>query len=118
MHGAQARKADGAVKRRKHAVEVVYNIIPCIKHMAGIKAYAQAFRLFYPVDDRAQLLKSAAHLAPFSCHGFKQHCGFARFRQNGIERFCDPYDPRLHPLLYMAAWMEIIKIARQFGKPS
>ena len=62
MNRQQTIQADHLVKRRQYPIQVVYQIIAPVPHMAGIQADAQLVLLLHPVDDLPQLFKAAAHL--------------------------------------------------------
>ena len=48
----QAVKPNHAVKLCQHTVEVVYNVIPGIEHVAGIEAHAYVVDKFDALDNR------------------------------------------------------------------
>ena len=69
----QAVKPNHAVKLCQHTVEVVYNVIPGIEHVAGIEAHAHMVGKFNALDDRRKLLERATHFSTLARHGFEQH---------------------------------------------
>ena len=57
----QAVKPNHAVKLCQHTVEVVYNVIPGIDHVAGIEAHAELFLHRRAVDDcRSRISRSSS----------------------------------------------------------
>ena len=118
MHRAEAVQPDRPVKPLEHAVQIVPDVIPCGKHMAGIETHAEPIGAAGPVDQFRNLLKRTADLAALAGHGFDQqhrvrpHAGKHLFQQLGREAHAG-----LHPLPGMAAGMEIVQAARQQVQP-
>ena len=60
----QAVKPNHVVKLCQHTVEVVYNVIPGIEHVAGIEAHAHVVGERYAVQNFTEFLKMRAISVP------------------------------------------------------
>ena len=67
----QTVKPNHAVKLRQHTVEVVYNVIPGIEHVAGIEAHAHEVGERYAVQNFTEFLKMRADFRALACHGLE-----------------------------------------------
>ena len=67
----QAVKPNHAVKLCQYTVEVVYNVIPGIEHVAGIEAHAHEVGERYAVQNFTEFLKMRADFRALACHGLE-----------------------------------------------
>ena len=105
------------VKFRKHAVQVVHDIIAPVIHMAGVQADAQPGAV-HCVQDGPELFEPAAYLAALSGHGLQQNLHGVVRLQSLPQRCRDLGNSGLCPLAHMAAGMEIIEVPRQRRHPA
>ena len=115
MQCLQPVKADHAVKFRQHAVQIVSDVIACIRYMTGVETHAEKLSAAAGVKNRAQFFKPAADLASLAGHRFEQN-GRVLLRADDCVQTCgDQVDSRFDALPDVAAGMEIVEIAgRQF----
>ena len=113
MHRLQLCKADDPVKLRQHAVDVPGDIVARVGDVAGVQTDAHLFPQLRAVDDLPQLLEAAAHLRALAGHGLQQHRGAVFRPEDGVEGLRDLADARLHPLLRVAAGVEVVVVPRQ-----
>ena len=67
----QAVKPNHAVKLCQHTVEVVYNVIPGIEHVASIEAHAHEVGERYAVQNFTEFLKMRADFRALARHGLE-----------------------------------------------
>ena len=117
MHGLQPVQAHHPVKLREHPIQVVFDVIASVPDVAGVQTDAQMLRVLHPVDDGAQVLEPAAHLAALARHGLQQHRGVHLRPQHPVQQAADQLNARWDALAHMAAGMEIVVVARHILQP-
>ena len=117
VDGAQARKADYAVKLREHPVEVPGDVIARVAYVAGVETDAELFAELDAVDDRAQLLKAPTDLGALARHRLEQDGRLLLRAEDGVERVRNLGNSGVRALSGVAAGVEVIEVSRQIFHP-
>ena len=92
MQRLQSVKADHAVEFSQHAVQIVYNVVSRVRHMARIEADADLILKLHPLYDFRKLFKPASDLRSLARHRLKQYRRLLLRAENPVQRLRDLLD--------------------------
>src|SRR5699024_5016170 len=98
--------SDCLVEFFNDTIEIIYNIISPVVHVACIETYTQTIIVLDSIDNACKLFKSPAHFRTLTRHRFKGNLHILFRRKHFIKPFYDGLDSTVRPCADMAAGVQ------------